>query len=138
MADFMDTLKSGITKGVATVSTGSKNIVEKTKINTLIKNTENEIKELYGAIGSNVYNFCVNNAEGDIPRAEFISFCEEISVRYGQIQQYQAKIAELDAEMEQVMGNGSVNVGPAPITCKCGTVNAPGARFCASCGSPLV
>ncbi len=136
MADFIDRLKTGINKGVATVSTGSKNMVEKSKINTCIKNLDDEIKEISGIAGIKLYNYCVANPEGDIPRSEFASFCNEISSRNSQIKQYQAKLAELDAEMDQVRGTSATPTS-TQVQCKCGMVNAPGSKFCASCGSPL-
>ncbi len=137
MADFMDKLKTGFNKGVATVSTGSKNMVEKTKINTAIKNLEAEIKELSSVMGIKLYNYCAQNTEGDIPREEFASFCNEISLRNEYIKQYQAKIVALDQEMELVKGNSSIISGNGGLTCSCGTINAPDAKFCASCGAPL-
>jgi len=137
MADFMSKIKSGFNKSVATVSTGSKNMVEKSKINTCIKNLENEIKELNGILGTKVYGFCVSNPTADVPQAEVASFCEEISSRYAQIEQYKMKIAELDAEMEQVRGNGAVNQPVGGVACPCGMVNAVGSKFCAGCGRPL-
>ena len=35
MADFFDKLRDGVNKGVATVSTGSKTVLEKSKINSV-------------------------------------------------------------------------------------------------------
>jgi hypothetical protein len=42
MADIFDKLKSGLNKGVASVSTGSKTLIEKAKINSRIKTLEDE------------------------------------------------------------------------------------------------
>ena len=132
-ADFFGKIKSGIDKGVAMASTGSKTMLEKSKINTRIKNLESEIKDLAEIMGNKVYNFCVNNPEGDIPRAEFLTFCGEISTRNEQMRECTAQIAALEEEMNQVKGVSST----APVTCACGQVNSPGAKFCAKCGNQL-
>ena len=134
MADFFDKVKDGFNKGVATVSTGSKNMIEKSKINSCIKTFENEKKQIAEIIGTKIYNFCYENAEGDIPRDLVISLCGEITNRNEQIMQQKKRLAELEAEMNQVMGTSVNNFGS---TCACGYTNAPGARFCAKCGNKL-
>ena len=133
MADFFDKLSDGISKGFATVSTGSKTMVEKTKINSIIKNIEGEKKQLAEVLGLKVFNYCLNNAEGDIPREEVISICNEIIARNEKIEQNKQRIAELDREMSEVTGSGST----VQVPCKCGQINVPGAKFCAKCGSRL-
>ena len=135
MADFFDKMKDGFNKGVATVSTGSKTMIEKTKINTIIKGLEDEKKRLAEVLGNKVYNFCLENAECDVPRDAVISICNEITARNEQIEVQKKKIEELDAEMNQVMGNSSnsnlINI------CQCGHANSAGAKFCAKCGNKL-
>lgn len=130
MADIFDKLKDSLNRGVASVSTGSKTIIEKAKINSRIKTLEEEKKQLAELLGIKVYNLFM---EGDIPRTEIDGFCEEITQRILQIDEQKKKLDLLEAEMSQVVGN--VKVGPA--TCKCGHVNAEGSRFCARCGSAL-
>lgn len=135
MADFFDKMKDGFNKSVATVSTGSKTMIEKTKINTVIKGLEDEKKQLAEILGNKIHKFCLENAEGDIPRDEVISICNEITARNEQIEVQKKKIEELDAEMNQVMGNSSN--GSMTNICQCGHANAAGAKFCAKCGSKL-
>lgn len=135
MADFFDKVKDGFNKGVATVSTGSKTMIEKTKIHTVIKGLEDEKKQLAEILGNKIHKFCLDNAEGDIPREEVISICNEISARNEQIEVQKKKIEELDAEMNQVMGN-SQNSNMTNV-CQCGHANADGAKFCAKCGTKL-
>ena len=135
MADFFDKMKEGFNKSVAIVSTGSNTMVEKTKINSVIKNLENEKKQLAEILGNKIHKFCLDNAEGDIPRDEVISICNEISIRDEQIEIQKKKIEELEAEMSQVMGNSTIT-GISNI-CQCGHENAEGAKFCAKCGSKL-
>ena len=134
MSDFLDKMKMGINKGVATVSTGSKTMVEKTKINSVIKTLEDEKNELTRILGNKIFVFCSENTEGDIPRAEVQSFCDEIEKRNVQIEQRKVRIQELDAEMSQVMGTTSASIS---AICSCGYENSPGAKFCARCGKKL-
>lgn len=135
MADFFDKVKDGFNKSVATVSTGSKTMIEKTKINTVIKTLEDEKKQLAEILGNKIHKFCLENTEGDIPRDEVIGICNEISNRIEQIEVQKKKIEELEAEMNQVMGN-SQSVGLTNM-CECGHANAAGAKFCAKCGNKL-
>lgn len=135
MADFFDKMKDGFNKGVATVSTGSKTMIEKAKINTVIKSLEDEKRQLAEILGNKVYKYCLENAEGDIPRDEVISICNEINTRSEQIEVQKKKIEELEAEMNQVMGNSSN--GSMTTFCQCGHANVAGAKFCAKCGSKL-
>lgn len=135
MADFFEKMKDGFNKGVATVSTGSKMMLEKTKINAVIKNLEDERKQLAEILGNNIHTFCSEHAEGDIPREEVISICNEITARNQQIEVQKKKIEELESEMNQVMGNFAAS--DAVNVCRCGHENAAGAKFCAKCGSKL-
>ena len=134
MADFFETMKENLTKGVATVSTGSKNVIEKTKINSIIKSLEDEKKQLLILLGNKVFNFCSENEEGDIPRENIISFCEQIEKRNAQIEEQKAKIEELNAELSQIKGSFNTNISKV---CSCGHENAHNANFCAKCGNKI-
>ena len=75
MADFFDRVKDGLNKGVATVSTGSKTVLEKTKINTIIKKLEDEKKQLSEILGNKIYNYSLSNPGLDVPLSEIIDIC---------------------------------------------------------------
>lgn len=134
MADFFEKMKDGFNKGVATVSTGSKTVLEKTKLNSIIKSLEDEKVQLAAILGNKVFAYCQENAEGDIPRTEVVDICGQIENRNVQIEEHKKRIEELDAEMNQVMGTGATNVS---TTCSCGHVNKAGAKFCVKCGNKL-
>lgn len=137
MADFFDKMKDGFNKGVATVSTGSKTIFEKNKINTIIKSLEDEKHQLAEIIGNKVYTYCVNNPGLDIPLAEVANICNEISNRNKQIDDQKKRIAKLDEEMNQVRGGATINASYNGVKCKCGHVNSSEAKFCGKCGTQL-
>ncbi len=134
MADFFGKVKDSFNKGVATVSTGSKNLVEKTKINSCIRTLEDEKKQLLELLGNKIYNYCKETEAGDIPRDVAISFCTEINNRLTEIETQKANLAALDAEMDQITGKTVNNLSKV---CNCGHENAAGAKFCAKCGAKL-
>lgn len=132
MADIFDKIMSGVNKGVATVSTGSKNMIEKSKLYSIIKTLTDEKKQLLEILGTKVYNHALNN-EGDIPRDEVEQICIEISNRIKQINELNVKVENLNSEMEKIVGTASVKTG----LCSCGHQNKPDAKFCISCGKAL-
>ncbi len=132
MADFFDKVIDGVNKGVATVSTGSKTILEKTKINTVIKTLTDEKKQLLEILGNKVYTLAVQEKK-DIPLSEVEPICEQITQRLSQIAEQQAKIEALDEEMNRIIGSSGVS----NIVCSCGNINKSGAKFCAACGNKL-
>ncbi len=133
MADFFTKVMDGVNKGVATVSAGSKTILEKTKINSVIKNLTDEKKQLLEVLGNKVFAFATAEKK-DIPFAEVETICVQIAQRDEQIAQQQAKIEELDAEMNKITGSSGISAA----TCSCGHINKSGAKFCAACGNKLV
>ena len=137
MADFFDKMKTSINKGVATVSTGSKTMIEKTKQNSIIKSLEDEKSELCRILGNKVFTICTQNVDGDIPREEVQSFCDEIVKRNAQIEECKKRIQELDAELNQVRGTAAPQNGPG-IVCSCGCVNSAESKFCMRCGKALM
>ena len=132
MADFLGKVMDSMNKGIATMSTGSKTMVEKSKLNSIIRSLEDEKRQLAEITGNKVIAYCYANPQGDIPRSEIASIFNEIVSRNEQIAAHQQRIAELDTEMDQVRGGG--NLGGF---CPCGHENAPTAKFCARCGNKL-
>ena len=134
MAEFFDKVKDSINKGVATVSTGSKNVIEKTKINSCIKSLEDEKKQLLELLGNKVYNHFKENSEEPFTKDMAESFCNEIDTRLSNIEEQKELIAALDAEMSQIRGTSVNNLSKV---CNCGYENGAGSKFCAKCGSKL-
>lgn len=134
MAEFLDKVKQSINKGVATVSTGSKNVIEKTKINSCIKSLEDEKKQLLELLGNKVYNYFKENADGSFSKDMAESFCDEIDIRLANIKKQKELISELDAEMSKIRG---MSVNNLSKVCGCGHENGAGSKFCAKCGLKL-
>ena len=133
MSDFLGKVFDSVGKGIATVSTGSKNMVEKNKYSSIIKGLEEEKRQLTEIAGKKVVAYCYSHAEGDIPRSEIESIYAEIVARDEQISVNKMKLAELETEMNQVASSGTI----ANVVCQCGHENGPGAKFCAKCGNRL-
>lgn len=131
MADFFGKVLDGVNKSVATVSTGSKTILEKTKINSVIKTLTDEKKQLCEILGNKVYTFAAQEKK-DVPFAEIEALCEQITQRIVQIAEQQAKIEALDDEMNKITGSSGISA-----VCSCGHINKEGAKFCAACGNKL-
>lgn len=129
MAELFDKLKIGIEKGARAVSVGSKTIIKKTELISNNKKLEKEIKDISVNIGTKLYNWCALNPEGDIPRDEFMTFVEEISVRNEKIKENNIAIEKLDAGMNKAKD--------MTFSCSCGQSNNVGATFCQRCGKPL-
>ena len=134
MSEFFDKVKDSINKGVATVSTGSKNVIEKTTINSCIKSLENEKKQLLELLGNKVYNHFKENNDEPFTNDMAESFRNEIDTRLQNIEEQKELIAALDAEMSQIRGTSVNNLSKV---CSCGHENGAGSKFCAKCGSKL-
>ena len=124
MADLFDKMLVGINKGVTSVSEGSKNLMEKAKINTAISDAEKEKNKIAQQLGIQAYNLYLN---GTALPVELRNFCLEITDKNETIQALQKKLAELDNK--EPSAGGSV--------CACGFVCRPGAHFCPKCGNAL-
>lgn len=80
MADIFDKMKMGLNKGVATISTGSKTVVEKTKINSIISNLENDKKRQCEAMGMKIFEFYAQNPDTDFPNSEMVDFYNSLHI----------------------------------------------------------
>ena len=135
MADFFDKLKSEFDKGMATVSIGSKNFVEKSKINSTIKTFEDEKRQLLEILGTKMYLFYATEQEGEFPRDEALAIVAEVQKRDEMIAQQQARLQEMEEEINQVRGAGAQEL---TIGCTlCGHPNNVSAKFCSKCGNQL-
>lgn len=131
MADIFDKMAAGINKGIAAVGANSKAMVEKAKINTIIKNLENEKKQLAELLGMKVYTAFAEGNEASKDEVE--SFCNEITRRTELIAAQHEELRRIELEASMVTGSGKANTA----ACRCGNVNTEGSKFCSKCGSPL-
>ena len=135
MAGFLDKVVSGVNKGVATVGTGSKAMIEKAQIKTMIGNLEAERKQLAELLGMKMYENYTQNGESYADK-DVENFIIEIGKRVDGIAEQQAEIKRIDDGVNQVLGSKG-NASDTERTCSCGHTMPPGAKFCAKCGNPL-
>ncbi len=134
MAGFLDNVLNKLNSGIEKVADNSKTMVEKSKLNSAVKNLEAEKKQVYEAIGMKLFEFMVNTTEGDFPREEAFNLCTLVAQKDQEIADIKAQIAALDsaAPVTQQAAMPQENQG---LVCSCGFVNAPGAQFCVRCGN---
>ena len=132
MAGFFDKVVVGINKGVNSVSEGSKNLVEKAKLNVQIQELENQKTQILQSMGTLVYNL---KSEGTLDAPECDGMCQEITAINQKLAEVQDQIKALEAPKAQAP---VVQATPATgVTCSCGFQNKEGAKFCANCGTAL-
>jgi ribosomal protein L40E len=130
MADFFEKVKGGIDKGIKTVSSKGKELIETTKLKGEIKDVQNSIDIKFQALGKKAFEMINREAlNEDELRAE----CKEIAFLFKKITELEDAIKKVELETLKV------KYGTDTIICsKCGSHNKSDARFCMSCGSAMV
>ena len=131
MADFFNKVLGELNKGINSVSENSKLFVEKTKLNTTIKDTESKKNKVAQQLGIMAYNL---QMKGDISIEQFKDMCAEIEKYNKSIEDLKI---QLDNLQESISNKTVSNEVSQSYICSCGHQNNPGAIFCAGCGSKL-
>ncbi len=129
MVSLFDRVVGGVAKGVDSLEEGSKQAIEKAKLNMQIQDIEREVNRLFSELGSRAYDIYIAGEPVLEP-------CKAI---YGEISARKKKISELKRLVQLIEGGGAYqyqNAGDG-VTCICGHVNKPGAKFCGGCGKQL-
>jgi hypothetical protein len=137
MAGFLDKLVVGVSKGVNTVSEGSKMLVEKAKLNTQIEDAQQEKNHLLHSMGTQIYHL---QTSGEIQIEQCVELCNEIAGREQQIIQLKQQLQMLEeAKIQTVQYTQPITPPPVQngIQCECGYINKDTAKFCARCGKPI-
>ncbi len=130
MADFFDKMLVGINKGVSSVSEGSKNMMEKAKINTSISDAEKDKKRIAEQLGVLVYDLHQN---GEVLPEAVLALCDQITERNNQIAELKQKLSVMDAPKEAPVPAAA----PGGFCPNCGSPVREGAKFCANCGNAM-
>lgn len=126
MDKLIDTIKKGLSIAVTeagkltkTVAGKTNNLVDVTKLNLALNETERKITALYEKIGETVY---AKYQADDLNCTEFDEILKEIDSFKAEQENIKAQIAELKNA----------------VTCpECGINNDKGSEFCSKCGSKL-
>lgn len=128
MDSFINKVKSGLEKGVNTVSTKSKGMMEITKLNNQINSLKKQKDEAVAKMGHVVYGmFCEENLDVKKINEE----CLKIKDFDRQVASIREQIKNIEAEMQ------SAEIKFSGRTCKCGQSLSDDAKFCSSCGSKV-
>lgn len=109
-----------IRKGVQAVTDKSDELVETTKIKMAISKIESQVSQRKVELGALTYRL---HTEGRIDIPEVLSICTDIDAYHKEILDLQNQLTSLQ---------------PVMVICSsCSAKNAPGAKFCSSCGAAL-
>lgn len=136
MASIFDKVIVGINQGINSVSEGSKNLVEKAKLNTQLQDAENERNLVLQNIGTLVYNL---HASGELSVESCKGMCYEVQRYNDQITALQNQLQNLERGPQPAFNPTFVDSMPPEggVRCTCGYVNQIGAKFCAKCGQTI-
>lgn len=129
MADFFNKVLVGLNKGVNSVSENSKLFMEKTRLNSAIKDKEDLKNKTAQQLGMMAYQM---QKRGDIEHEQFKDMCEEIEKCNKDIEDLNVQLLNLQNTIAPQ--TTEENKG---IQCACGYYNKSSAVFCAGCGAKL-
>ena len=139
MAGFFDRFVDEINKGINSVSESSKQFIEKTNINTRIRETEREMSQLYCNLGNLVYNLYKSGQVNISQCTEMYNVIKSCEDRLEDLRIQLVRIEEM--KVQAYVNNTPVNAPSSqPVSqkqCACGFANKPNAKFCAKCGNSL-
>lgn len=132
MADIFDKMFDSINKGVNSVATSSKTMIEKAKINSAIGTLESEKRAIISRLGAQAYNLYKEDKLQNIE--ELGGFCRQIDQKSDDILAKQEEIKRLD----EAAANASAAGNTEGVFCpNCGSRNNIASKFCSRCGSKL-
>lgn len=130
-------IKESIDKSLVSVSVKSGTYLETEKLKAKVGNVQEEIHNLKQELGEAIFAQWKN---GGVNPQTIESACAALNRKEAEIAGYQAQIDQITREKARILGE---ELKPAAagreggVTCSCGKVNAPGARFCKACGKKL-
>jgi len=130
MSDFFKKISTGINKGVTAVGANSKAMLEKSKINGVIKNLKDENKQLAELLGMRVFEIAASGKE--VTKEDIVNFTDQMSKHLQQIAEQEELLKQVDEEVSL-----ATNKKVEPVACECGNVNSPGVKYCSKCGKAL-
>jgi NADH pyrophosphatase NudC (nudix superfamily) len=129
VADFFERVKSGVSKGITTVSVKSKEAIESTKTKGQIGTLEGQKKSDLAELGNIVYTmFLKDSFDGQRIKEK----CEAIRGLESQIKNKEEELREIHLKAQVALGKPT-----AISTCDCGAEIYEGDKFCGKCGKKV-
>ena len=128
MADIFNKVISGINNGVNSVSENSRIFMEKNRLNSAIKEKNEQKIRAAQNIGMAVYDMIKC---GQLACSDFDDLCKVIDTCNEEIAALNEQLASLQVQRP------ADTYSQVSVKCTCGHVNKPGATFCTECGTKL-
>jgi RNA polymerase subunit RPABC4/transcription elongation factor Spt4 len=129
MADIFEKIKDSIDRGVKTVSSRGKELIETSKLKGEIKDIQDIIDRKFHALGKSVFEML---NRGSLNEEELMVDCHEIRSLFKKIVELEEALKKV--ELEALRMRYGENVIKCP---RCEAINKFDAKFCMACGSSL-
>lgn len=140
MADVFSKIKSGVNRGITTISVKSSSALEKSKIKTHIETLNREIERERNVSGEEAYKLW---SEGTTDFSSVFAHFETMKAKYDEIDALNAELAAIDERDNQILGNNApvveapVSNTPKVFCTQCGAQCEANVKFCTKCGNKI-
>ncbi len=129
MAEILDKIKENIGKGLTTVTTASKELIETTRLKGEIAAARRQRRELLEELGSIVF---VMMSRDSLELERVREKCREIGGLDERIRELEDAVRNVHLKSEEALGKRA-----AAGRCSCGAEVPEGSKFCGKCGTPV-
>ncbi len=129
MAEILDKIRENIGKGLTTVTTASKELIETSRLKGEIAAAHRQRRELLEELGSIVF---VMMSRDSLELERVREKCRAVGVLDERIREFEEAVRALRLKSEQAPGKRV-----APARCSCGAEIPEGSKFCGKCGKPV-
>lgn len=123
--DILDKMKEGLSKGIETIGTKGKELVEGAQLQLQLSSLREKRQKAVEALGALAYALAKTSPPAD-PEAQRI--CAEIAEIERQIE-----LKEAESKHAPLARTGPTAV----VACECGTTLERGVNFCSACGKKV-
>ncbi len=129
MAEILDKIKENIGKGLTTVTTASKELIETSRLKGEIAAARRRRRELLEELGSIVF---VMMSRDSLELERVGEKCRAVAGVDERIRELEESVRTLHLKSEEALGKRA-----AGARCSCGADIPGGSKFCGKCGTPV-